>query len=167
MKRTTSISGICIKCAYVNSYLSSALSYIIQSVEPNQRRLAAVSCTREMSAQPASSRGVSVWPTPPDDWSAGATLVRLYTRRTSRSSQRPLQWTVWLHLTTAQRQSAALQTAAMVLELDQYSDGKAARLWTLYIGDQTERTRHYKQFLKRELNAHCCDTVLDVACGTG
>ncbi|XP_043234564.1 glycine N-methyltransferase-like [Amphibalanus amphitrite] len=55
----------------------------------------------------------------------------------------------------------------MVLELDQYSDGKAARLWNLYIGDQSERTRHYKQFLKRELNAHSCDTVLDVACGTG
>ncbi|XP_037072019.1 glycine N-methyltransferase-like [Pollicipes pollicipes] len=55
----------------------------------------------------------------------------------------------------------------MVLELDQYSDGKAARLWGLYIGDQTERTKHYKDFLKRELTTHDCHSVLDVACGTG
>ena len=55
----------------------------------------------------------------------------------------------------------------MGLELDQYSDGKAARLWSLYIGDQTERTKHYKQFLKRVLSSYSCETVLDAACGTG
>ncbi|KAF0296649.1 Glycine N-methyltransferase [Amphibalanus amphitrite] len=55
----------------------------------------------------------------------------------------------------------------MVLELDQYADGKAARLWSLYIGDQAQRTKNYKQFLKGILNSYNCETVLDVACGTG
>lgn len=55
----------------------------------------------------------------------------------------------------------------MVLELDQYSDGKAARLWNLYIGNQTDRTKHYKQFLKQILTSYSCETVLDAACGTG
>lgn len=55
----------------------------------------------------------------------------------------------------------------MVIELDQYADGKAARLWGLYIGDQKERTGHYKQFLQRVLEEHGCRSVLDVACGTG
>lgn len=55
----------------------------------------------------------------------------------------------------------------MVLELDQYSDGKAARLWSLYIGDQSERTKNYKDFLKRELSHHDVHSVVDVACGTG
>jgi len=55
----------------------------------------------------------------------------------------------------------------MVLELDQYSDGKAARLWSLYIGDQSERTKNYKEFLGSELTQHDCSSVLDVACGTG
>ena len=55
----------------------------------------------------------------------------------------------------------------MVLELDQYADGKAARLWSLYIGNQTERTKNYKEFLKNILGSYSCETVLDAACGTG
>ena len=50
---------------------------------------------------------------------------------------------------------------------DQYSDGKAARVWQLYIGESSERTEKYKNFLVKLLLDRGCNTVLDVACGTG
>jgi len=50
---------------------------------------------------------------------------------------------------------------------DQYADGKAAKIWQLYIGDQSERTVHYKKFLVELLKDKGCKRVLDVACGGG
>jgi len=50
---------------------------------------------------------------------------------------------------------------------DQYADGKAAKIWQLYIGDQTDRTVNYKQFLISLLKKRGVNTVLDAACGTG
>lgn len=50
---------------------------------------------------------------------------------------------------------------------DQYADGRAARVWQLYIGDTRSRTAEYKNWLVSLLRAQCCKTVLDVACGTG
>ena len=50
---------------------------------------------------------------------------------------------------------------------DQYSDGKAARVWQLYIGESSERTEKYKNFLVNLLLDRRCKTVLDAACGTG
>jgi len=50
---------------------------------------------------------------------------------------------------------------------DQYADGKAARVWEVFIGDKNSRTQHYQQFLVGLLRSKGCRTVLDVACGTG
>jgi len=50
---------------------------------------------------------------------------------------------------------------------DQYSDGKAAKVWQLYIGDQSSRTLHYKNFLINLLKEKRVKTVHDMACGTG
>lgn len=50
---------------------------------------------------------------------------------------------------------------------DQYADGKAAKVWKLYIGDTTGRTDHYREFLKTTLKKNDCHRVLDAACGTG
>lgn len=50
---------------------------------------------------------------------------------------------------------------------DQYADGKAARVWALYIGDKKERTKNYREFLTTLLRKHRLNSVLDVACGTG
>jgi len=50
---------------------------------------------------------------------------------------------------------------------DQYADGKAAKLWQLYIGDQKDRTEKYKNFLISLLKRKTVKTVLDAACGTG
>ena len=50
---------------------------------------------------------------------------------------------------------------------DQYADGKAAKVWQLYIGDTNSRTRIYKDFLIDSLKKRGCVNVLDVACGTG
>ncbi|XP_076324770.1 glycine N-methyltransferase [Tachypleus tridentatus] len=50
---------------------------------------------------------------------------------------------------------------------DQYADGKAAKVWEVYIGDKTFRTKHYRMFLTGLLKDHNCKHVLDVACGTG
>jgi len=50
---------------------------------------------------------------------------------------------------------------------DQYSDGKAAKVWQLYIGDQSSRTLYYKQFLTHLLKQRNVKTVHDMACGTG
>ncbi|XP_061481499.1 glycine N-methyltransferase [Rhineura floridana] len=50
---------------------------------------------------------------------------------------------------------------------DQYADGRAARVWQLYIGDTRSRTAEYKNWLVSLLRGQRCKTVLDVACGTG
>ena len=50
---------------------------------------------------------------------------------------------------------------------DQYSDGKAAKVWQLYIGESSERTAGYKEFMGNLLRKSNCTTVLDAACGTG
>ena len=50
---------------------------------------------------------------------------------------------------------------------DQYADGKAAKVWTKYVGDQKKRTSFYREKLIKILKEHNVQTVLDVACGTG
>ncbi|KAG9268874.1 glycine N-methyltransferase [Astyanax mexicanus] len=50
---------------------------------------------------------------------------------------------------------------------DQYADGKAAKVWQLYIGDTRRRTDEYRSWLAGLLRQHNCIRVLDVACGTG
>ncbi|XP_047202018.1 glycine N-methyltransferase [Girardinichthys multiradiatus] len=50
---------------------------------------------------------------------------------------------------------------------DQYADGKAAKVWELYIGDIQSRTQEYKSWVLSLLNRHGARRVLDVACGTG
>nr|XP_033794753.1 glycine N-methyltransferase isoform X2 [Geotrypetes seraphini] len=50
---------------------------------------------------------------------------------------------------------------------DQYADGKAAKVWQLYIGNMRSRTDEYRTWLLRLLHQHSCQRVLDVACGTG
>merc|ERR1712223_1659083 len=60
----------------------------------------------------------------------------------------------------------SLGTAASGLA-DQYADGKAAKVWQVYIGDQTDRTTNYRQFLVNTLKSKGCRRILDAACGTG
>ena len=50
---------------------------------------------------------------------------------------------------------------------DQYADGRAAKVWQLYIGDTRSRTAEYRSWLLALLRQHRCRSVLDVACGTG
>ncbi|CAG9765553.1 unnamed protein product [Ceutorhynchus assimilis] len=50
---------------------------------------------------------------------------------------------------------------------DQYADGKAAKVWEVFIGDKNSRTQNYKNFLVGMLREKGCKRVLDVACGTG
>ncbi|CAD5123180.1 DgyrCDS11547 [Dimorphilus gyrociliatus] len=50
---------------------------------------------------------------------------------------------------------------------DQYADGKAAKVWEMYIGSKQVRTANYKSFICQLLRSHNCKRVLDVACGTG
>ena len=54
-----------------------------------------------------------------------------------------------------------------ILATDQYADGRAARVWQMYIGGTSTRTLKYKTFLTDILRRHNCSTVFDVACGTG
>ena len=60
----------------------------------------------------------------------------------------------------------SLGTAAEGLR-DQYADGKAARVWEVYIGDKSSRTENYRNFITNVLRSKNCRTVLDLACGTG
>ncbi|KAJ7991319.1 hypothetical protein DPEC_G00296090 [Dallia pectoralis] len=50
---------------------------------------------------------------------------------------------------------------------DQYADGKAAKVWQLYIGDTRSRTEEYRSWVVSLLRKHRVQTILDVACGTG
>ncbi|XP_026478230.1 glycine N-methyltransferase-like isoform X4 [Ctenocephalides felis] len=50
---------------------------------------------------------------------------------------------------------------------DQYADGKAAKVWEIFIGDKRSRTDHYRNFLVGLLRQRGCKKILDVACGTG
>lgn len=50
---------------------------------------------------------------------------------------------------------------------DQYADGKAAKVWEIFIGDKRSRTSNYRNFLTDLLRKNNCKRVLDVACGTG
>jgi len=50
---------------------------------------------------------------------------------------------------------------------DQYADGKAAKVWEVFIGDKNSRTDKYKNFLIDLLKSKGCKRILDVACGTG
>ncbi|XP_073847894.1 glycine N-methyltransferase [Musca autumnalis] len=50
---------------------------------------------------------------------------------------------------------------------DQYADGKAAKVWEIFIGDKNSRTENYKKFLINLLKSKNCKRILDVACGTG
>jgi len=50
---------------------------------------------------------------------------------------------------------------------DQYADGKAAKVWEVFIGDKKSRTENYRKFLVGLLKERGCKRILDVACGTG
>ena len=50
---------------------------------------------------------------------------------------------------------------------DQYADGKAAKVWSKYVGDQNRRTGFYRKKLLEVLHEYKVKTVFDVACGTG
>lgn len=50
---------------------------------------------------------------------------------------------------------------------DQYADGRAAKVWEIFIGDKSSRTDNYKNFLLELLRSKRCHRILDVACGTG
>ncbi|XP_077291001.1 glycine N-methyltransferase [Arctopsyche grandis] len=50
---------------------------------------------------------------------------------------------------------------------DQYADGKAAKVWEVFIGDRNSRTQNYKNFLVGLLKERGCHRILDIACGTG
>ncbi|XP_032682054.1 glycine N-methyltransferase [Odontomachus brunneus] len=50
---------------------------------------------------------------------------------------------------------------------DQYADGKAAKVWEVFIGDKKLRTQNYRDFLVGLLRQKKCHRILDVACGTG
>ena len=50
---------------------------------------------------------------------------------------------------------------------DQYSDGKAAKVWSLYMGGGNKRTAEYGPLLIDLLRKHNVKTVLDAAAGTG
>lgn len=50
---------------------------------------------------------------------------------------------------------------------DQYADGRAAKVWEVFIGDRSSRTDNYKNFLLDLLRRRGCKRILDVATGTG
>lgn len=50
---------------------------------------------------------------------------------------------------------------------DQYTDGKAAKVWKQYIGQKKKRTEYYRDHVLEVLKEHNCKTILDVATGTG
>lgn len=50
---------------------------------------------------------------------------------------------------------------------DQYADGKAAKVWEVYIGSKQSRTDQYRNWIVSLLTDRGCKNILDVACGTG
>lgn len=68
-------------------------------------------------------------------------------------------------------QSDSIQTRSSGISAegvrDQYADGKAAKVWEVFIGDKRSRTDNYRNFLVDLLRKNNCKRVLDVACGTG
>jgi len=50
---------------------------------------------------------------------------------------------------------------------DQYADGRAAKVWELYMGGKTSRTDAYKEWFVQTFKDRGVKTVIDVACGTG
>ena len=48
---------------------------------------------------------------------------------------------------------------------DQYADGKAAKVWELYIGHDQKRTSQYKKWIFNLLREKNCTNVLDVVLG--
>lgn len=50
---------------------------------------------------------------------------------------------------------------------DQYADGRAAKVWKVFMGDRNSRTQNYKNFLVGLLKERGCHRILDIACGTG
>lgn len=60
----------------------------------------------------------------------------------------------------------SLGTAAEGIR-DQYADGRAAKVWEVFIGDKKQRTQNYRDFLVGLLREKGCRKILDVACGTG
>ncbi|XP_076634032.1 glycine N-methyltransferase [Colletes latitarsis] len=60
----------------------------------------------------------------------------------------------------------SLGTAAEGIR-DQYADGRAAKVWEVFIGDKKQRTQNYRDFLVGLLRDKGCHRILDVACGTG
>jgi len=50
---------------------------------------------------------------------------------------------------------------------DQYADGRAAKVWELYMGGKSSRTETYKEWFINTFNDRGVKTVADVACGTG
>ena len=50
---------------------------------------------------------------------------------------------------------------------DQYADGRAAKVWELYMGGKSSRTETYKEWFINTFKAKGVKSVADVACGTG
>jgi len=50
---------------------------------------------------------------------------------------------------------------------DQYADGRAAKVWELYMGGKTSRTESYKDWFLKTFKEKGVERVLDAACGTG
>lgn len=50
---------------------------------------------------------------------------------------------------------------------DQYSDGRAAKVWELYMGNKSSRTEAYKQWFINAFKEEGVKRVIDLACGTG
>lgn len=50
---------------------------------------------------------------------------------------------------------------------DQYADGRAAKVWELYMGGKSSRTETYKEWFLTTFKERNVTRVIDVACGTG
>lgn len=50
---------------------------------------------------------------------------------------------------------------------DQYADGRAAKVWELYMGGKAGRTDTYKDWFIKTFKEKGVSSVIDVACGTG
>lgn len=50
---------------------------------------------------------------------------------------------------------------------DQYADGRAAKVWELYMGDKSSRTDVYREWFISAFKEEGVKRVIDLACGTG